>query len=309
MFELKYKITDADMKAVNKSIMWMYFIPYVVVSLLGIGAGIAAIVLNIRTDIFVLGIVLTVLGAILLVCTILLAIAPKNFVASALATSDDVERTVKIGDDQIVIETPDHENIELSYGEITKLKNKKSYLLAYIGRDIVMIIKDAVVSGGTLEDAYNFISAKMQNTAPAASAPAPAEDKSEEVKEQAPAEDNAEEVKEDAPVEDKAEEAKEDAPVEDKAEEAKEDAPVEDKAEDVKEDAPVEDNAEEAKEQAATEDKAEEEPAEKKAPAKKSTAKSTAAKKTTAKSSAAKSSSVKSSTAKKPAANKKPSAK
>ena len=121
MFELKYKITDDDMKTVNKSIMWQYFIPYVIVAVLGLAAGIAAVVLNVRTDIFVLGIVLIVLGAILMCCTVLLLVAPKNFVASALVPSDTVERTVKIGADRIDIETPDKENIEIGYGEITKL--------------------------------------------------------------------------------------------------------------------------------------------------------------------------------------------
>ncbi len=161
MFELSYKITESDMKAVNKSLMWRYFIPYLVVSLLGIAAGIVATVLQLRTEIFVLGIVLIVLGSILLGCTVLLAIAPKNFAASALIPSEEVTRTLKIDDGGLTVVTEGSSDIEIRFSEITKLKNKKSYLLAYLGSEMVLLIKDAVTSGGSLEDVYSFLDSKI----------------------------------------------------------------------------------------------------------------------------------------------------
>ena len=66
MFTLKYKITNDDMKRINTRIMRMYFALYFTVSLLGVGAGIAATIMRPRTEILVFGIILIVLGAILL---------------------------------------------------------------------------------------------------------------------------------------------------------------------------------------------------------------------------------------------------
>lgn len=161
MFELKYKITDADMTAVNKRIMRSYFIPYLTVSLVGLAAGITATVLRPRTDLLVLGIILIVLGALLLGCTALLAIAPKTFAVSALATSDELERTVKISDGGIAVDTDGQSETEFRYGEISCVKNRKNYLLCYVEKDAVVLIKDAVVCGGSLEDLYLFLKAKI----------------------------------------------------------------------------------------------------------------------------------------------------
>ena len=63
MFTLKYKITNDDMKRINTRIMRMYFALYFTVSLLGLGAGIAATIMRPRTEILVFGIILIVLGA------------------------------------------------------------------------------------------------------------------------------------------------------------------------------------------------------------------------------------------------------
>ncbi len=161
MFELKYKITDADMKSVNTRIMWQYFIPYVVVALLGLAAGITATVLRPRTVIFVLGIILLVLAAILLVCAVLMSVAPKNFVASALLTSDETERGVVFSDKGITIKTPDQSDIHVDYAEILRVKNRKSYLLLYVDKDVVFLVKNAIVSGGTLEELYATIASKI----------------------------------------------------------------------------------------------------------------------------------------------------
>lgn len=165
MFELKYKITDADMKAVNKGMMWRYFIIYAAVALLGIGAGIAAITAIDRTEMFVLGIILIVLASILLVCAILMAIAPKNFVASALLTGD-TERTLSINDDGITVKTPEQSDITIGYFEITKVKDKKTHALLYVGKDVVLLVKDAIVSGGTFPELVELLNSKVEPKAP-----------------------------------------------------------------------------------------------------------------------------------------------
>ncbi len=76
MFELKYKITDADVKAVNAKSALRYFVSYLVVALAGVAIGVTAIVLRHSTALFVMGILLTVMGAFLLVCSVLLMMSP-----------------------------------------------------------------------------------------------------------------------------------------------------------------------------------------------------------------------------------------
>ncbi len=160
MFELKYKITDADMKAVNKRIMWQFFIPYVIVALLGVAAGITAVVLQPHNELFVLGIILIVLASALLVCAVFMAIAPKNFVVSALLTDENVERTFEIGENGVTVKTPEQSDITVDYAEILKVKDKKNYALLYVGKDAVILMKDAIVSGGTFAELVSFVKEK-----------------------------------------------------------------------------------------------------------------------------------------------------
>lgn len=166
MFTFKYKITDADMKAVNKRLMWSYFIPYLAVSLVGLGAGIAATILRPRTEIMVFGILLIVLSAILFGCSMLLLLAPKNFVASALLTSVDTERTVTIGDG-IVIATEEQKDIELSLSEFIRFKNHKTYILAYLDKNRVLLIKDAEQNGKTLAEVFEHLKNRTVSAKPA----------------------------------------------------------------------------------------------------------------------------------------------
>ncbi len=161
MFELNYKITQADVKKVNMSVMWMYFIPYMIASLVGIAVGITATVLRPRVEMLVLGIILIVLGAILLGCAILLVIAPKNFVVSALLPDEDIERHIKLTEENITVSTDGKADIIIDYYELTKLKLKKTYILAYIGKEQVLIIKDAILSGQTLSELFGFIKNRM----------------------------------------------------------------------------------------------------------------------------------------------------
>ena len=158
MFELKYKITDADVKAVNAKSALRYFVSYLVVALAGVAIGVAAIVLRHSTALFVMGILLTVMGAFLLVCSVLLMLSPKNFAASALVTGDDIERCVRVDVDGITV-TSDAQNSDIvfEYSEITKVRMSGGSIVAHIGKDQILIVKDAITSGGTLAELYAFL--------------------------------------------------------------------------------------------------------------------------------------------------------
>lgn len=158
MFELKYKITDKDIKAVNAKTALRYFIMYLTVALAGIAIGVAAIILRNTTVLMVMGILLTVMGAFLLVCSVLLMLSPKNFAASALITSDEIERNVRVDDSGITV-TSDAQSsdIKFDFYEITKVKFKNNLIVAHTGRERILLIKDAVTSGGTLAELYALL--------------------------------------------------------------------------------------------------------------------------------------------------------
>lgn len=160
MFTLKYKITNEDMKKINTRIMWMYFALYFSVSLLGLGAGIAATVLRPRTEMLVFGIILIVLGAILLGCSILLTIAPKAFVLGAVLPDDDAEREVAVGVDGITVRAESGSEVYFRMGEVLKVKERPAELLLYIGKDRVLILKDAITSGQAFAELVEFIKAR-----------------------------------------------------------------------------------------------------------------------------------------------------
>ncbi len=165
MFELKYKITDGDLLKVNKRVMWSYFIPYLAVALLGIGAGVAATVIRPSTSIFVLGIILIVLGAVLLACTVMLAVAPKSFVASALETSDSIERNVKFTETGVTVSTDGQSDITFGYGSMLKARRigKTELLALYVDKDIVLVVKDTE-SSASVDEVYEYVSAKIKDS-------------------------------------------------------------------------------------------------------------------------------------------------
>lgn len=165
MFELKYKITDGDLLKVNKRVMWSYFIPYLAVALLGIGAGVAATVVRPSTSIFVLGIILIVLGAVLLACTVMLAIAPKSFVASALETSDSIDRNVKFTDTGVTVSTDGQSDITFGYGCMLKARRigKTGLLTLYVDKDVVLVVKDTE-SSASIDEVYEYVSTKIKDS-------------------------------------------------------------------------------------------------------------------------------------------------
>lgn len=159
MFELHYQLTADDVKSVNKKMALMYFALYAGVAALGIVVGILAVVLRPQPTMIVFGSILLVLGSCLLVCAVLLLIAPKNFVASIIPPSEH-NITVK-ADDTVITAEAGGKTITVPLSEVSKVSDKKSYLLVYAGRESVLIIKDAVTSGQTLPELYEHIKARM----------------------------------------------------------------------------------------------------------------------------------------------------
>lgn len=158
MFRLNYKITDGDIKAVNKKFMLFYFVLYLVVAVVGLTVGVIAVVLDPSKLMFVLGIILLVLGGILLLCSIMLLIAPKNFVVSAIKPSDD-DLTVSIDENGIAVQSPS-EDVKIPFASVTEVRDKKQYLLVYTGKDVALMIKNAIASGQTLPELNKFLSAR-----------------------------------------------------------------------------------------------------------------------------------------------------
>lgn len=156
MFELKYAITDADIKSENKKIALFYFLLYFAVAVVGLAVGIVAVVINPQTSIFVLGIIILVFSALLLAIAILMAIAPKNLVTSVIDASED-ELNVVIDKTGITV---DEQNIS-PFADITKIKNRKTYLVVYMGKDKVFIVKDKITSGQKLDELYTYMTERQ----------------------------------------------------------------------------------------------------------------------------------------------------
>lgn len=153
MFELKYAITEADMKAENKKIALFYFLLYFCVSVVGLAVGIVAVVINPQTFIFALGIVIIIFSALLFAVALLMMIAPKNLVASVIDASDD-ELDVVIDKNGVTV---NEQNIT-PFADITGIKNRKEYLVVYMGKDKVFIVKDKITSGQKLAELYAYMS-------------------------------------------------------------------------------------------------------------------------------------------------------
>lgn len=158
MFELNYKITDADIKAVNKKAMLFYFVLYLAVAVVGITVGVIAVVLDPSKLMYALGIILLVLGGILLLCAIMLLIAPKNFIASAVKPSDD-SLTVKIDENGISV-TSIGEDVKIPFASVAEVRDKKQYLLVFVAKDVALLVKDAITSGQGLPELFKFLSAR-----------------------------------------------------------------------------------------------------------------------------------------------------
>lgn len=164
-FELNYKITDKDIRSLNNRVLFMYFGLYGAVALLGLGVGIAAIVLHTSIAMLVMGIALTVLGGFLLVCSILLLIAPKNYIVSAVLPSDEIVRHVVFDEDGIHVDA-EGGAIEFDYHTLGRISNRKTHLLVYIDGKRALLVKDENLTGGTLYDLFAFICTKKYSNNP-----------------------------------------------------------------------------------------------------------------------------------------------
>lgn len=155
MFNLKYTLTAADLKAENKKLALFYFALYFTVALIGLAVGIVAVVINPQVTMLVLGIVIIVFAALLLAVALLLLIAPKNLVVGVV--DEDVELDVTVDKHGITV---NGQNLA-PFADVTKVKNRKAYLVVYFGKDKVFLVKDAVTSGLTLNELCAYMTERQ----------------------------------------------------------------------------------------------------------------------------------------------------
>lgn len=142
MFELKYAITAGDIKAENKKLTLFYFLLYFGVAVIGLAVGIVAVVINPQKSIFVIGIIILIFSGLLAAVAIFMLIAPKNLVSSVVGTNGN-ELNVVIDKNGITV---DGDNVA-AFADVTKIKDRKTYLVVYTGKDTAFLVKDAITSG------------------------------------------------------------------------------------------------------------------------------------------------------------------
>lgn len=152
MFELKYSITEGDILAENKKIAMFYFCMFFIVAAVGLAVGIVAVALSPQKTIFVMGIIILVFSGLLMAIALFMLIAPKNLV-SGIVEAGDSELSVVIDKNGITV---DGNNVS-RFADITKIKNRKSHLVAYVGKDKVFIIKNSLTSGQTLSELFAYM--------------------------------------------------------------------------------------------------------------------------------------------------------
>lgn len=148
MFELKYTLEDSDLKAINKRIMLFYALLYLGVSLFGLAIGTVAVVFRPQTLMFVLGIILLVFGGSLLLCAVFMFIAPKNYVVSFTPAGEEL--AVRVKDLCIEVDRP-AETVVIAYSDIQKVKRMGGLIVLTVGRNLVFVIKDGALSGGSFD--------------------------------------------------------------------------------------------------------------------------------------------------------------
>lgn len=160
MFELKYGITDGDIKAASRAVNLLYVIVYLCVAAAGLVVGIIGIVLHTSTFMFALGIVITVFGGILLVLAVLLTVAPQKAFDSIVGTSES-EFAVSITHENITVVNGE-KTTELSYTDMTSVRLRKNYIIAYFGKLDVLLIK----SDGNAKEVYEYIEKRQGRKKP-----------------------------------------------------------------------------------------------------------------------------------------------
>ena len=156
MFELKYVITAGDIKAENKKLTLFYFLLYFGVAVIGLAVGIVAVIINPQTTILVIGIIILVFSGLLAAVALLMMIAPKNLVSSVVGT-DDNELNVVIDKNGITV---DGNNIA-AFADITKIKDRKTYLVVYTGKDTAFLVKDNITSGQAFSELKTYMTERQ----------------------------------------------------------------------------------------------------------------------------------------------------
>lgn len=157
MYQLKYDITESDLKSVNSRIARFYYTLYFIVSLVGMGVGLAAIFVRFHQIMYIMGIALTALGGLLFLLALLLAVAPKSMIKSVVPVG---EVNAKIDTDSRTIEVEaGGQTSEYTFMQVSRVKDYGSYILVYLGGSNALLVKDGIVSGQALVTLYSQLSA------------------------------------------------------------------------------------------------------------------------------------------------------
>lgn len=160
MYELKYAVTERDLKEASKAVNLRYVIIYLCIAAAGLAVGILSIVLSDSSFMHVTGIIVTVFGGLLLVLACLLAFIPQKAFDSVTETGDD-EKEVSITHDNITVKNGETVK-ELSYCEMTAVKLRKRYIIAYFGKYSALIIKP----NGNAKEIYEYIEKRQGRRKP-----------------------------------------------------------------------------------------------------------------------------------------------
>lgn len=157
MFELKYKISESDIKSINARTASVYCLMY------GCGGGLGVITggfacafgeISSKTHMLALGIVLVVLGCVLCCFALWMALAPKKLFVCAVPIGD-AESDVIVDETGITV---NGENIATFVDIKNAVFRKNSTIEVFCRNDKVFVIKDAITSGQTLAELYSYIS-------------------------------------------------------------------------------------------------------------------------------------------------------
>lgn len=160
MIELKYKITDADIKAEDRRSCLEFFAVYASIGLLGLAVGIVAVVLRQSTPLLVLGIIMIVLAAVLCVIATLLVVPHNPSIKSVIFTGDE-NRVVTLGERELSVSAEDGTRIaSFGYARFIGMKKRKDYIRLTLEKNVVLIVK---CEPQELEKVRSFIVERMKN--------------------------------------------------------------------------------------------------------------------------------------------------
>lgn len=159
MIELKYKITDADIRAEDKRNCLEFFAVYAAIGILGLAVGIVAVVLRQSIPLLALGIIMIALAALLCIIAILLAIPHNPTIKSVVFTDDAAVRTVTLGERELSVSAEDGTNIvSFGYARFIGMRKRKDYIRLTLEKNVVLLVK---CGSQELEKTYSFILDRM----------------------------------------------------------------------------------------------------------------------------------------------------